>query len=95
MFAKLKENTITKKDEMTDKAKVYLADNKDKLKAKVEENEEIKNLIMDKAAAFVSVAIIAGFLYDLLPLPVKWVVSEDDFVEFTSENIDFILDILG
>lgn len=95
MFAKFKKSTLSKKEEITNKAKDYLKDNKDKLKAKVEENEEIKKLILDKAMAVMSVVVIAGFLYELLPLPIKWVVSEDDFIAFTSENIDFIVDILG
>ena len=92
MFSKLKERSIGEKDALVEKAKDYIASNKEAIKKKIDENQEIKNALLDKAAAAMSVALIAGFLYELLPMPVKWVVSEDTFVEFTEDNLDFLIE---
>ena len=95
MFKKFKEKTATKKEEMVSMARNYLLENKDEIKEKIGENEEIKKLIMNKEEGLASVGVIAGFLYHLLPLPVQWVIKKNVFVEFTTENIDFILEVLA
>lgn len=95
MFSKLKEKAVSSTDETSQKAKEFLLANKEKVKSKLSENEEVKKLIIDKVVEVASIAVIAVFLYELLPAPVRWVVSEDDFVQFTTENIDFIFEALS
>jgi len=95
MFKKLKRNTAAAKEEMVGVAKNYLIENKDQIKEKIEKNEEIKKLISNKEDALASVVKIAEFLYGFLPFPVKLVIKKNDFVEFSTKNIDFILEVLA
>ena len=95
MFKKLKGSGAAAKEEMVSVAKNYLTENKDQIKEKIGKNEEIKKLVSNKEDALVSAAKIAGFLHGFLPFPMKLVIKKNDFVEFTTENIDFILEVLA
>ena len=95
MFNKLKGNAAAAKEEMVGVAKNYLIENKDQIKEKIGKNEAIKKLLSNKEDALASVVKIAEFLYGFLPFPVKFVIKKNDFVEFATENIDFILEVLA
>ena len=95
MFKKLKGRRVAAKEKVMSVAKNYLIENKDQIKEKIGKNEEIKKLVSNKKYALAPAAKIAEFLYSFLPPPVKLVIKKNDFVEFTIENIDFILEALA
>ena len=95
MFKKLKGRRAAAKQKAVSVAKNYLIENKDQIKEKIGKNEEIKKLVSNKKYALAPAAKIAGYLYGFLPPPVKLVIKKNDFVEFTIENIDFILEAIA
>ena len=95
MFKKLKGRRAAAKQKAVSMAKNYLIENKDQIKEKIGKNEGVKKLVSNKKYVLTPAAKIAGYLYGFLPPPVKLVIKKNDFVEFTIENIDFILEAIA
>ena len=83
------------KNEEIKKLVSNLIENKDQIKEKIGKNEGVKKLVSNKKYVLTPAAKIAGYLYGFLPPPVKLVIKKNDFVEFTIENIDFILEAIA
>ena len=83
------------KNEEIKKLVSNLIENKDQIKEKIGKNEGVKKLVSNKKYVLTPAAKIAGYLYGFLPPPVKLVIKKNDFVEFTTKNIDFILETLA
>ncbi len=91
--ANVKDTARVKTEEALQEAIQFIKSNAENIKSEIIDRvgEYTDNWLLNDATK----GIIAAIIYSLLPVPVQWVVSEDEFKEFFLKNSESIFNALG
>jgi hypothetical protein len=82
-------------DTHQEQLKDYIDSHKESMKNKILIDNNIKSIFIDKSTTLVSASLIAPFLYEIMPMPMKWLIPEIVFSYFVEDNIEFIAETLS